>query len=186
MKNREKLFIGSVPVAAGVVLSYFRSRSDIHEDAEPVEEFDVKCNLGTWYEIAQFDYRFGKNIGNTVAQYSLNDNKHVQVRNSGYDHKKQKGIFAKGITKFRDKTTAASKISFFGRLCAGYHVIALDEDYQYAMGTGSNPDYLSTFSRTKTIPENIKRAYRKIAEKEGYNTSELVWVKYDKTNPYAA
>jgi apolipoprotein D and lipocalin family protein len=105
MKNRKKLVIGSVPVAAGVVLSSFRSRSEIHEEAEPVEDFDVKCNFGTWYEIAQFDHRFGKNIGNTVAQYSLNDNKHVQVRN---------------------------------------------------------------------------------CEKEGYNTSELVWVKHDKTNPYAA
>lgn len=185
MKNKEKLLIDAALVAGGAIL-YFKSRSEIPENAEPVKDLDVKRYLGTWYEIARFNYRFEKNIDNAITQYSLNEDKNVQVRNSAYNHKKKKWTVAKGVAKFReDKNTAALKFSFFGPFYAGYNVIALDEDYQYAMVAGRNLDYLWILSRTETIPENIKIKYLKIAEQVGYNTSELIWVKHDKTNPYA-
>ncbi len=44
-------------------------------------------------------------------------------------------------------TTAALKVSFFGPFYGGYNVIRLDDDYQYALVSGPNRDYLWILSR---------------------------------------
>lgn len=38
------------------------------EKAEPVTNFEVNKYLGTWYEIARFDFKFEKDLNNTSAQ----------------------------------------------------------------------------------------------------------------------
>jgi len=64
-------------------------------------------------------------------------------------------------------------------------VIALDENYQYALIAGKNLDYLWILSRTKELPAEIKTEYLKIAEEIGYDTSTLIWIKHDKEdNPF--
>jgi apolipoprotein D and lipocalin family protein len=39
-------------------------------------------------------------------------------------------------------------VSFFGPFYGGYNVIRLDDDYQYALVSGPNRDYLWILSRT--------------------------------------
>ena len=76
-------------------------------------------------------------------------------------------------------------MSFFGPFYAGYNVIALDENYQYALVAGKNLDYLWILSRTKELPESIKKEYIKTAQNIGYDTSKLIWVAHEKDdNPY--
>ena len=108
------------------------------------------------------------------------------VLNSGYNFVKKKWSKADGLAKFRGhKNVAALKVSFFGPFYFGYNVVALDENYQYALIAGKDLDYLWILSRTTTIPEDIKAKYLKIAEEIGYDTSKLIWVKHDKTDsPY--
>lgn len=152
--------------------------------AKPVSNFDVNRYLGTWYEIARLDHRFEKNIDNATAQYSLNDDGSVKVINRGYNQKKQKWTSAEGTAKFRgDRNVGALKVSFFGPFYAGYNVIAVDEAYQYALVAGKDLKYLWLLSREKTLPEDIKKSYLTKAQKLGYKTSELIWVKQDKVNP---
>lgn len=154
------------------------------EKAQPVKQFDVNRYLGTWYEIARFDYRFEKDLDNAIAQYSLNEDGSVKVVNSGYHFKKEKWVSVNGKAKFRgDKNTAALKVSFFGPFYAGYNVVAL-EDYKYALVAGKNLDYLWILSREKTIPENIKQNFITKAQEIGYDTSRLIWVKQDKKSPF--
>ena len=69
----------------------------------------------------------------------------------------------------------------FGPFYSGYNVIALDADYKYALVVGEKLKYLWILSRATTIPEDIKNQYLEIAQKIGYNTSNLVWVKHDKS-----
>ena len=108
------------------------------------------------------------------------------VLNSGYKFVKKKWSKADGLAKFiGHKNVAALKVSFFRPFYSGYNVVALDENYQYALIAGKNLDYLCSLSRTKTITEDKKAKYLKIAEEIGYDTSQLIWVKHDKTdNPY--
>ncbi|WP_347217532.1 lipocalin family protein [Chryseobacterium sp.] len=180
MKNR---IIFIVLLSFGL-FSSLSSCSSMPEKAQPVNKFDVNRYLGTWYEIARFDYRFEKNLDNAMAQYSLNADGSVKVVNSGYNFKKNEWVSVNGTAKFRgDKNTAALKVSFFGPFYAGYNVIAL-EHYKYALVAGKNLDYLWILSREKTIPENIKQDFIIKAQKIGYDTSKLIWVKQDKKSPF--
>ncbi|MDQ1859101.1 MULTISPECIES: lipocalin family protein [unclassified Chryseobacterium] len=160
------------------------SCSSMPEKAQPVERFDVNRYLGTWYEIARFDYRFEKDLDNAIAQYSLNADGNVNVVNSGYNFKKNKWVSVNGTAKFRgEKNVAALKVSFFGPFYAGYNVVALEE-YQYALIAGKNLDYLWILSREKNIPENVKQKFISKAQEIGYDTSKLIWVKQNKKSPF--
>jgi len=108
------------------------------------------------------------------------------VLNSGYNYKKNEWKKADGLAKFRgDKDIAALKVSFFGPFYAGYNVVALDENYQYALVAGKNLNYLWILSRTKNIPDEVKTNYLKIAKEIGYDTSKFIWVKHHKDdNPF--
>ncbi|WP_426478429.1 lipocalin family protein [Chryseobacterium sp. CBSDS_008] len=165
-------------------ISLLVSCSSMPEKAEPVKNFNINKYLGTWYEIARFDYRFEKDLDNAMAQYSLNSDGSVHVVNSGYHVKKNKWVSAEGTAKFReDKNTAALKVSFFGPFYAGYNVVAL-EDYKYALVAGKNLEYLWILSREKSIPENIKDCFIGKAREIGYDTSKLIWVSQDKKSPF--
>lgn len=166
------------------LLNSLTSCSSMPEKAQPVDQFDVNRYLGTWYEIARFDYRFEKDLDNAIAQYSLTEDGNVNVVNSGYNFKKNKWVSANGTAKFRgEKNVAALKVSFFGPFYAGYNVVALEE-YKYALIAGKNLDYLWILSREKTIPENIKQKFISKAQEIGYDTSKLIWVKQDKKSPF--
>lgn len=182
MRNYKVILLSSLTIG---ILTFLVSCASIPKKAKPVENFDIKRYLGTWYEIARFDYRFERNLDNAAAQYSLNEKGNVKVQNSGYNFKRNEWKSVNGIAKFRDdKNIGALKVSFFGPFYAGYNVIALDKEYQYALVAGKNLDYLWILSREKTIPENIKSDYLSIAQEIGYDTSKLVWVKQDKENPF--
>jgi apolipoprotein D and lipocalin family protein len=183
MKNSTKL-IAKLVGALALVLT-FTACSSIPEKATPVSNFDVEKYKGLWYEIARIDFKHEKDMDNVTAQYSLNEDGTVKVFNSGYNYKKQEWQKAEGKAKFRGgKNVGALKVSFFGPFYSGYNVIALDDDYNYALIAGKNLDYLWILSRTKEIPLDIKSKYLEIASQIGYDTSRLTWVKHDKENPY--
>lgn len=183
MKAKSKILV--VACSLGF-LALLNSCASIPKKAKAVENFNVGQYLGTWYEIARFDFRFEKDLDNVSAQYSLNEDGNVIVLNSGFNYKKEEWKKADGLAKFRgDKNVAALKVSFFGPFYAGYNVVALDENYQYALIAGKSLDYLWILSRTKSIPEEIKSNYLRIAEDIGYDTSKLIWVKHDRNdNPF--
>ena len=138
--------------------------------------------MGKWYEIARLDFKFEKDLSNTTANYSVNDDRSIKVDNQGYNTVTNEWKQAIGKAKFvSEETTAMLKVSFFGPFYSGYNVIALDADYKYALVVGEKLKYLWILSRATTIPEDIKNQYLEIAQKIGYNTSNLVWVKHDKS-----
>lgn len=153
----------------------------IPKGAKAVKPFDRGRYLGTWYEIARFDYRFEKNLDNVTATYSLNENGSIKVDNKGYNTKENEWKQSVGKAKpLKDSTEARLKVSFFGPFYSGYNVIAIDKNYKYAMVAGRNTNYLWLLSREKTMPDNIKTQYLQQAKKLGYKTEELIWVKQDK------
>ena len=183
MKTTNKILIVACTIGFVALLN---SCASIPKNAEAVKNFDISRYLGTWYEIARFDFRFEKNLDNVSAQYSLNKKGNITVLNSGYNYKKAEWKKADGLAKFRgSKDIAELKVSFFGPFYAGYNVVALDENYQYALIAGKGLDYLWILSRTKDISEEVKSNYLKIAEEIGYDTSKLIWVKHDRNdNPF--
>ena len=175
MKDRQLIYL-----LAAVILAGIAACSTIPKGAEAVTPFDKSKYLGKWYEIARLDFKFERNLNNTTAEYSLNDDGTIRVNNRGYDTTKGKWKQAIGKAKFvGNENVAKLKVSFFGPFYSGYNVIALDENYRYALIAGKNLKYLWILSRETDIPDNIKDRYLTIAKNIGYNTNDLVWVTHN-------
>ncbi len=166
-----------VVVIVGGVLSC----STIPKGAVAVTPFDKDRYLGKWYEIARLDFRHEKNLNNVTAEYTLNDDGTIRVDNRGYHTKKDKWKQAIGKAKFvGDSNVARLKVSFFGPFYSGYNVIAIDDDYRYALVAGKNLKYLWILSRDTEIPASVRDNYLKIAEDIGYETDDLLWVEHNR------
>jgi len=164
-----------------LIMTGLFSCSTIPKGAEAVKPFDKAKYLGKWFEIARIDFKFERNLNNTTAEYSLNENGTIKVDNKGYNTITGKWLQAIGKAKFvGDDDVAMLKVSFFGPFYSGYNVIAIDPDYQYALVSGKNLKYLWILSRTISIPDEVKNEYLKIAEDIGFNTSELLWIEHNK------
>ncbi len=181
MKNLTANFPMRDPFFMIMGILAFSSCVTLPQGAKAVTPFDKERYLGKWYEIARLDFKFERNLDNTSAEYSLNANGSIKVDNRGYNYKTGKWKQAIGKAKFvGDENVARLKVSFFGPFYAGYNVIALDDDYQYALVAGNNLKYLWILSRQTSIPDSVKQDYLEIAKKLGYKTDDLIWVAHDK------
>lgn len=162
-----------------IVVSYAGCGVSIPKGAKAIKPFKKDKYLGKWYEIARMDFKFEKDLNNVTATYTLEDGA-IKVDNRGYNDVKKEWKQSIGKAKFvNDENEARLKVSFFGPFYAGYNVIEIDADYQYALVAGNSLDYLWILSRKPTIPEEVKAAYLKKAKDIGYKTAELVWTKHD-------
>lgn len=170
-----KRFIFVYVVAVSVVLVMVGCKS-MPKNLVPVENFDLQRYLGKWYEVARFDFAFERNMGEVTAEYSLNEDGSVRVLNKGFSYVKNEWKEAEGRARFRgDPSVGALEVSFFGPFYSGYNVIAIDNDYQYAMVGGKDYNYLWFLSRTPTMPTDVLTEYLILAESLGYNIDNLVW-----------
>ncbi|PKF74935.1 lipocalin family protein [Chryseobacterium sp. PMSZPI] len=179
MKTIHKII---VPVSLGALayLAFHSYSVGIPRGAVAVKDFDIKKYLGRWYEIARFDYKFEKNMDNVTAEYLEKSDGTIRVVNKGYNYLKKVWEESIGEAKFvKNITEARLKVSFFKPFWAGYNVIDIDEEYQYALVTGSSLKYLWILSRTTTIPESIRQRFIEKAKRIGYNTNDLIWVKHN-------
>ena len=81
----------------------------------------------------------------------------------------------------RDK--AFLKVSFFGPFYSSYIVIALDEEnYQYALVTGENKDYLWILARQPNLDPAIYDQLVQKAKSLGYETDKLIKVDQSKAS----
>ena len=170
------LGIAAVVVAAGLIYNY-RNLS-IPSKARAVQDFEVKRYLGTWYEIARFDYRFEKDLERVTATYSLNDNGTVKVDNKGYDTVKRKWKQSIGTAKFIDNPKEGRlKVSFFKPFYSAYNILSIDGDYEHVLVVGQSVNYLWFLSRGKEMPADIREKYLRLAEEIGCETQNLIWVR---------
>ncbi|MBW1656665.1 lipocalin family protein [Flavobacterium quisquiliarum] len=181
MKNK---YIAPVLLGATIAfILYSCSGATIPKNATAVVDFDKAKYLGRWYEIARLDYKWERDLDNVTAEYSLNENGTIKVDNKGYNVKKDKWEQSIGKARFVKKDNIGMlKVSFFGPFYSGYNVIAVDDDYKYALVAGKSLDYMWILSRETTMPESIKADFLIKAQEIGYNVSNLVWVKHDKAH----
>lgn len=167
-------------IITGMAMALFQSNVTIPHGAVAVKPFDKEKYLGKWFEIARMDFRFERNLKNVTAEYSLKGNGTIRVDNRGFDYSTKEWKHAVGKAKLAGNPDEARlKVSFFGPFYSAYNVIALDEEYKYALVAGKNLKYLWILSRETTIPENIKQLYLGKAQSLGYQTNDLVWTGHD-------
>lgn len=180
LKMNKRYPILFLALGVGVIAINLISCVSIPKGATAVKPFKKDKYLGKWYEIARMDFKFEKDLNNVTATYSLKDDGSIKVDNRGYNYVKKEWKQSIGKAKFVNESNEGRlKVSFFGPFYAGYNVIEIDTDYQFALIAGNNLKYLWILSRNKSIPENIKQQYLRKAESLGYDTATLVWTKHD-------
>lgn len=143
-------------------------------DNTPVETLELNRYLGSWYEIARFDHWFERGLEQTKALYTLREDGMIRVENTGIKNGEVKQSIGKAKTT--DKP-ALLRISFFGPFYGDYRILLIDENYQYALVGGSSDAYLWIFSRTPQLEEEKLAIIINEAQRRGYDTSKLIWVK---------
>ncbi|MEQ4454009.1 outer membrane lipoprotein Blc [Kosakonia sp. YIM B13605] len=142
-----------------------------------VQDFNTQRYLGKWYEIARFDHAFERGLERVTATYSLRDDGGLTVVNRGYNTQRGMWQQAIGTAYFTgDSRTAELKVSFFGPFYGGYNILALDNDYRYALVCGPDRDYLWILSRTPTLPADVKQQMLDIAARQGFAVEKLLWI----------
>ncbi len=148
-----------------------------------VSPFDVKRYAGQWFEIARLDHSFERGLSDVNATYRLEADGSVAVINRGFNTEKGEWKEAVGRALFTgDTNTASLKVSFFGPFFGGYHVIALDPDYRWAMVIGPNTDYLWILAREKQLPPGVREQLVAQAARLGVDTRELIWVEHRRSD----
>lgn len=147
------------------------------EGVEVVSGFDADRYAGHWFEVARIDNPRERSLTQASADYSRNPDDTLKVVNRGYDPVRKVWKQAQGTAHFVGETDrAALKLSFFGPFYGGYHVVALDENYQWAMVIGSNKDYLWILSRTPTLPWHVREHLVERADALGVDVRKIVFV----------
>ena len=145
-------------------------------DNSVVRELDLNRFLGSWYEVARFDHFFERGMSQTKANYVLREDGSIDVINTGIKDGKPK--MAKGKAKLTD-TPALFRVSFFGPFYSDYRIMLLDADYRYMLiGSGSD-GYLWILSRTPQLSDSDRTTILTEAQRRGYDTDKLIWVKQD-------
>jgi apolipoprotein D and lipocalin family protein len=141
-----------------------------------VKELDLQRYLGTWYEIARFDHRFERGLVGVTATYSMRDDGKIRVLNQGYKNTLNGELrVAEGKAKLTDEP-GKLKVSFFWIFYAGYYILELEENYQWALIGSTSDKYLWILSRTPKLDESTKNLILEKARTRGYDTSKLIWV----------
>ena len=109
-----------------------------------------------------------------MAHYSLRDDGKIDVLNTGI--KNGRAEDAKGIAKTTDMP-GLLRVSFFGPFYGDYRIMLLDENYQYVLVGGNNDKFLWILSRTPQLEDSVRTAILAEADRRGYDTSKLIWVK---------
>lgn len=138
------------------------------------DKFDINRYMGTWYEQARYTNFFQKACQHSQAKYTLQANNKVQVINSCTTHNNQLKT-AKGIARIPNKNKPKElKVSFvpiplLKRLLEGdYHIIYLDNDYNYVIIGEPKKKYLWIMSRDEQISQSKLTELINTATELGY------------------
>ena len=139
-----------------------------------VASLDVERYMGRWYEIARYDHSFERHMVQCMAQYTLLPNGRILVENSGVDSRDGEFRLVEGKAKLGNHP-GQLRVSFFLFFYSDYNILALDNNYEWALIGSKSPKYLWILSRTPKLPETVLREILSIAEARGYDTQKLIW-----------
>lgn len=159
------------------------SMGHAREPLELVDALDLERYQGRWYEIARLPNRFQDDCDSDVtAHYELRADGRVAVTNRcrRADGRRSE---AEGVARRADPDgpAAALEVRFAPRwlsilpfVWGDYRVLALGEDYQYAMVGSESREYLWILARDPQLPEDrVERLIDK-ARAQGFNTGALI------------
>ena len=151
---------------------------------QAVSPFDLTRYQGQWYELGRLDKYFERRLTNVTPNNNAHADGTVRVVNRGFDPSAGQWREAVGKALFTGPASTASlKVSFFGPFYGGYHVVALDADYRWALVVGSDRSYCWILARDKQLHPAQRDDITARAKAMGIDTSALIWVTHDRQDP---
>jgi len=140
-----------------------------------VAQLDLARYIGTWHEIARLPMYFQRHCArDTTATYTRN-NDEIRVFNRCLDED-GKELSATGRARVSGEGSPAKlEVSFFWPFWADYWVIALDEDYRWALVGEPRRRYLWLLARDPKMDRAQAEAILAKAHDAGYDLSPLIW-----------
>jgi apolipoprotein D and lipocalin family protein len=161
-----------------IILLFLNGCLGMPEAVKPVNEFEISKYLGKWYEIALLDHSFERGLANVTAEYSLNKDGGVTIKNRGFSQADNEWREAEGKAYFVNSDDEGYlRVSFFGPFFGSYVVFGLDkENYQYAFISGPNLSYLWLLSRAPSVDPDLLESFIAMSKKLGFDTEKLILV----------
>lgn len=142
---------------------------------DAVHSLDSERYLGRWYEIARYPNSFQRGLVGVTADYSRRPDGTIQVVNRGrvgtLDGREKS---ARGKAWIPDLSESGRlKVRFFWPFTGDYWVIALDDDYRWAVVGEPRRRFLWILSRTPHLNEPTDVMIRERIARLGYDPSLL-------------
>ena len=139
-----------------------------------VAKLDLNRYLGKWHEIARFDHRFERGCVASTAEYALLPDGRISVKNTCRKEDGKESDIT-GVAWVADPAEPAKlRVRFFWPFSAAYWVIALDEEYQWAVVGHPSRDYLWILSRTPTMEEELYQRILALITAQHYDVTRLI------------
>jgi apolipoprotein D and lipocalin family protein len=156
-----------------IILSMLFFSCKIEERATSAGSVDIEKYSGKWYEIARYPNRFEKGCDNITATYDIKKT-HIEVYNQCLKNGMRNDIKGKAFPVKGSKNTKL-KVQFFWPFRAGYWILAIDNNYQWALVGSPSKKFFWILSRTPEISEKQKNALFQIMIAESYDPEKLVY-----------
>jgi len=178
MKKEKALFgLAAAAGVAGVVYTLWPKKK-IPAGAI-VDPFDKERYLGKWNEVARLPNLIEKDLRDLTEEYSLNEDGTIKVVTRAFNPVKNKAVEATGTIKFKGAQTRGQlEVAYFLPIYLDYNILDIDDDYQYALVSGSSMSYLWLLSRESSMPEEMKQRFLRKATGLGFDISKLEWMDY--------
>jgi lipocalin len=131
--------------------------------------------LGSWHEVARFDHSFERGLVATTATYGMLPDGRVSVLNAGRKETLDgKPSTAKATARITGPATLS--VTFFWPFSGDYRVLALADDYRWAVVGSSTMSYLWFLHRSPQPSATDWKAMETVATTAGYELSGLIRV----------
>jgi len=157
----------------GILLLACQQKGTYLKPPDTVPRVDLSRYMGTWYEIARYPNIFQKDCRKSSASYSLREDGRVTVVNRcSRDSGKEE---AHATAKVVDSTTNAKlKVRFFWPFSGDYWILALDDQYSYAVVGTPDRKYLWILSRTPEMEESLYNNLLLKIQEQGFEPNRLL------------
>jgi len=173
MKNNSRCMLTFIVCAISILGGCACPLSTKYTD-QTVASVDLTRYMGKWYAIASLPAWFQKNCYCVTAEYSL-EKDHVKVVNAclkGAQDGPMKVSTAKAFI-VPDTGNSQLKVQFFWPFKGDYWIIALDDDYRYAIVGHPCKKYLWILSRTPAMDEKTYNMLVETARSKGYDVEKI-------------
>jgi apolipoprotein D and lipocalin family protein len=163
-----------------LVLFSCASLSTHAQNADPsvVSSVDLNKYSGRWYEIARYPTFFQRNCERSTADYQVIDDKSISVYNVCYKKDGSTSDISGKATIVDPAVPAKLKVRFNIFAQGEYWIVALDENYQWAVVSSSNKESLFILARSAPMAAETLNPILEDLKNRGFDLSKIVYDKY--------